>query len=80
MLAGIPLVALGWLGWRLLVQERALEQQRQRERIEDAAGTLAHDLDRALARWEDWLPAVASGEPESLPPDVVALAFPGRPH
>ena len=46
VLAGIPLAALGWLGWRLLVQERALEQQRQRERLEDAAGTTAHDLDR----------------------------------
>ena len=75
VLLGIPLAALGWLGWRLLVQERVLEQQRQRERLEDAASTLVHALDRALARWEDVLPAVASGEAVSLPPDVMALAF-----
>ena len=59
VLAGIPLAALGWLGWRLLVQERALEQQRRRERVEDAASVLADDLDRALARWEELLTAVA---------------------
>jgi hypothetical protein len=76
VLAAIPLAALGWLGWRLLAQERALEQQRQRERLEEVVGTLAHDLDRALARWEDFLPAIASsGEPVSLPSDVAALAF-----
>jgi two-component system phosphate regulon sensor histidine kinase PhoR len=78
VLAGIPLAALGWLGWRLLVQERALEQQRQRERVEDAASVLANDLDRALARWEDLLPAVASGGAVSLPPGVTALAFDDR--
>ena len=75
VLAGIPLAALGWLGWRLLVQEQDLAQQRQRDRLEDAAATIAHDLDRALARWEDRLPSLASGEPVSLPPEVVALVF-----
>jgi two-component system phosphate regulon sensor histidine kinase PhoR len=75
VLAGIPLAALGWLGWRLLVQERGLEQQRQRERLEEAAATIVHDLDRALARWEERLPSLASGAPVSLPPDVVALVF-----
>ncbi len=30
VLAGIPLVALGWLGGRLLAQDRALESQRRR--------------------------------------------------
>ena len=75
VLAGIPLAALGWLGWRLLVQEQGLAQQRQRERLEDAAATIAHDLDRALARWEERLPSLVSGAPVSLPPDVVALVF-----
>ena len=58
LLAGIPLAALGWLGWRLLVQEQGLEQQRQHARLEEAAATIAHDLDRALARWEERLPAL----------------------
>ena len=48
LLAGIPLAALGWLGWRLLEQDRALETQRLRERLENAASLLAHELDRGL--------------------------------
>jgi hypothetical protein len=28
-----PVAALGWLGWRLLEQERALERQRAHERL-----------------------------------------------
>jgi two-component system, OmpR family, phosphate regulon sensor histidine kinase PhoR len=78
VLAAIPLGALGWLGYRLLVQERGLEQQQQRGRLEDAATTFAHALDRALARWEDALPAVASGGPVSLPSGVVAVGFDQR--
>lgn len=37
VLAGIPLAALGWLGWRLVEQDRVLEQQRLRERLENGA-------------------------------------------
>lgn len=75
VLAGIPVAALGWLGWRLLVQEQGLEQQRQRARLEEAAATIAADLDRAVARWEERLPAIASAEPVSLPPGIVAVVF-----
>jgi signal transduction histidine kinase len=73
IIAAIPLVALGWLGWRLLEQDRALENQRQRETLENAASLLAHELDRGLSAWEDILPSVAQGRSAMLPPDVVAL-------
>ena len=75
IIAGIPLAAFGWLGWRLLEQDRALENQRLRERLENAAGLLARELDRGLAAWEDLLPAVAQGTPVALPADAVALVF-----
>ena len=51
VLAGIPLVALGWLGGRLLAQDRALESQWRRERLENAATLLTRELDRSLAAW-----------------------------
>jgi signal transduction histidine kinase len=75
VIAGIPLVAFGWLGWRLLEQDRALENQRERERLENAASLLARELDRGLAAWENLLPAIVQGSPVALPPDAVALVF-----
>jgi len=78
VIAGIPVVALGWLGWRLLEQDRALESQRQRERLENAAGLLARELDRGLAAWEELLPAVMQGAPAALPADAAAMVFDGQ--
>jgi signal transduction histidine kinase len=44
----VPIGALAWLGVRTLQQERDIERQRHRERLEVAAGRLALDLDRQL--------------------------------
>jgi hypothetical protein len=44
----VPISALGWLGARTVQQERAIERQEQRERLELAATRLALDLDRRL--------------------------------
>jgi two-component system phosphate regulon sensor histidine kinase PhoR len=49
LLAGLPLAALGWLGWQLLQQDRALETQRRRERLENSANLLADTLARVSA-------------------------------
>jgi hypothetical protein len=38
VISGVPLVALGWLGWRVLQQDRALETQRLRERLDGPVG------------------------------------------
>jgi len=40
---------LGWLGWRLLQQDRDLEDQRIREHLESAAQLLAAELRQGLA-------------------------------
>ena len=68
--AGVTLLvasALGWLGWRLLSQERALEQQRRRDRLEQTAdGLLAGSL-RALTEAEVRLAQVGSARPWNLP-------------
>jgi signal transduction histidine kinase len=52
VLAAVPLTALGWLGWRLLDQDRALERQRVRERLANDAGLLAAESERTLGAWE----------------------------
>jgi signal transduction histidine kinase len=74
----VPAAALAWLGWRLLEQDRALENQRLRERLENAASLLSHELDRALAEWEQLLPRAASGAAAALPPGGVLLVFDSR--
>ena len=78
VLAGIPLVALGWLGGRLLEQDRALESQRRRERLENAATLLTRELDRSLAAWEARLPSAVQGTAVELPPSGVVLVFDSR--
>ena len=67
LLSGIPLLALGWLGWRVLQQDRALESQRVRERLDNAAALIARELDRTLSAWETVLPAAADGQAVTLP-------------
>jgi len=73
LLAGIPLVALGWLGYRVLQQDRAIESQQRRARLEDAATLVTRELDRTLAAWEGLLPAAAGGQVIALPDDAVFL-------
>lgn len=51
----IPIGAIGWLGVRILGQDRDVERQRQRENLEVAAGRLAIDIDRRIEDIEDQL-------------------------
>ncbi|HEY1338738.1 MAG TPA: HAMP domain-containing sensor histidine kinase [Bryobacteraceae bacterium] len=57
--------ALGWLGWRLLAQDRAVEAQREQERVEQAADQIAATLRGALAeageRLSAWTPEPPPG-------------------
>ena len=59
LLGAIPLVALSWLAWRLLEQDRALEAQRVRERLDNAAVLASRELGRSLDVWSS-LPARVS--------------------
>jgi Tol biopolymer transport system component len=53
----IPIGALSWLGMRTLQQDRELERQRRRERLEVAAGRVALGIERQLQTIEERLAA-----------------------
>lgn len=78
LLAGIPLAALGWLGLRLLAQERALEHQQRRELLENSTALLTHEIDRSLSRWEEAATAGITGATATLPSETVLLVFDSR--
>jgi signal transduction histidine kinase len=77
LLAAVPLSALGWLGWRLLDQDRALERQRVRERLVNDAGLLSAESERALAGWEALL-AGGQRSGEAAPPQGIFIVFGSR--
>jgi len=51
---------LGWLGWRLLEQDRALENQRTQERLDNAADLVGASLLRKFAQTEDQVTALSA--------------------
>ena len=71
----VPATVLGWLSWRLLEQDRALEAQRVRERLEHTADLLVTALDRRLVETEDQLPALVLSPPADLPEDSLIATF-----
>lgn len=73
LVTGVPFAGLAWLGWRLLEQDLALENQRLRERLENAASLLSHELNRALAEWEQLLST--PGVSVALPPGGLLLVL-----
>ena len=87
----VLIVALGWLGGRLLQQDRALERQRVQDRLELAADRAAAAFARRLAVIEDslvrlatscggrlHLPTCHKGEPSRSASWQLEIAFPGR--
>jgi signal transduction histidine kinase len=64
--------ALGWLGWQWLDQDRAVERQRRRERLENAATGIAGALQLAITNGQARV-RIASGSVSVDPPG--ALAF-----
>jgi signal transduction histidine kinase len=48
LLTLVSVSALGWLGWRLISQDRIVEAQRARERLEQSADRIAANLRRRL--------------------------------
>jgi signal transduction histidine kinase len=75
VLSGVPLAALGWLGTRVVEQDRALQAQRVRERLDTAGALLARELDRALSAWEETLPHAAVSDDVPLPAESVLLVL-----
>lgn len=71
LLTLVSVSAVGWFGWRLLQQERAVEAQRSQERLEGVAdriaaavrGTLADMGDEMGERLGDWEASPSPGFP-----------------
>src|SRR5438128_10125625 len=51
----VPAASLTWLGWRMVEQDRLLENQRVQERRDQAADLAAAAMQRILAEAEDRL-------------------------
>ena len=75
-------MALGWAGWRLLDQQRAIDEQRARDRLEHAADALAAgflgklaDTGERLSGWvstpSSTLPAVDGAVVVGIRPDAI---------
>lgn len=78
LLSGIPLIALAWLGWRVLEQDRALDAQRSRDRLETAAGTITRELERELTAWDAVVQHAADGRSPEPPARVALIIFDGE--
>lgn len=65
--------ALGWLGWQLLKQDRALEGQRMQERLELAADHMAAALQQSLTDLESYLSFVPSPGAKEPPDGMMVL-------
>ena len=67
--AAVVTLALGWFGWRMLQQESAIQRERTRERLENAADAMAAGIRGKLAesgeRLSGWL-----AHPETPAPEV----------
>jgi len=69
----VPLATLLWLGWRLLEQDRILESQQARQRVELAADLVVAALQRVLSSSEQRLAAGGDQWPEG----TVVVTFRG---
>jgi signal transduction histidine kinase len=69
-----PLALLTWFGLRLIEQDRALEAQQTRQRVERAADLAVTAIDRELRAWESRL---ASMTPSWSEPAVAVMFEPG---
>ncbi len=61
---GVPLLALLWISWRVLAQDRALETQQIEQRVERAADIATAALQRAVASSERRLIEASKDWPE----------------
>ena len=62
-----PAMGLAWLGWRLVEQDRALENQRIQERRDHAADLGAAALQRVLTEVEEKLATISAAPPGAFP-------------
>ncbi len=71
----VPGLALGWLGWLLVEQDRTLERQQLQERVDHAATIVAGGLERRLLEATERLPALAASSAADPPDGSVLVAL-----
>jgi tetratricopeptide (TPR) repeat protein len=62
----VLLTALGWIGWQALQQDRRVEAQLVRDRLESATDLIASQIRQNLTDTEEQLSLLAAVPPESL--------------
>jgi signal transduction histidine kinase len=67
-------LALGWLAWQVLVQDRAVEAQRRQEQLEGAADRAVTVIEHALRVWDAQVSVTATGDVEVTPAGRLAYA------
>jgi signal transduction histidine kinase len=67
-------LALGWLGWQALVQDRAAELQRRQERLESAADRVVVAMERAFEAHDVQVTVEAGGRVAITPAGGLAYA------
>ncbi len=67
-------LALGWLGWQVLVQDRAVEAQQRQEQIEGAADRAVAAMERAFAAADAEVIVAANGDVAITPAGRLAYA------
>jgi signal transduction histidine kinase len=60
-------LSLGWLGWQVLVQDRAVEAQQRREQLESAADRAVAAIERTFAASDAEVTVTAHGEVDMIP-------------
>ncbi len=71
----ILLCGIAWAGWRLIEQDRLLESERMRERLDSSAGLICREMVGTLAGWEQTLGAYIDGAAVTAPPGAVIATF-----
>src|SRR5688572_8194007 len=64
--AAVPAGSVGWLGWLLLQQDKAVETQRRQEHLEQAADRAVAVMQRALGDLEAQLGSGAAAPPPGV--------------
>jgi signal transduction histidine kinase len=79
MFAGVivvPAIALAWLAWRTLEQDRILEHHRAQERLQRSADLLAATLQERLRALPEQLPGLFASA-QAVPADSLLISFHG---
>lgn len=71
----VPAATLAWLANRTLEQDRALERQAVRDRLDHAAAIIASDVGQRLDNLVARLPALASDSAAALPAGAVLVSI-----